>query len=138
VRASRLVLSVIMVSLVVAAYAASARAEIRVEGSAANVHVNARDATAADVLAALTERFGLRVRGTVGDRRIDSDFDGPLRRVIARVLDGYNYVIRTRGDGLEVMVLDTASPNAVPPPIYAPPSPSRSGAAPASPGRARP
>jgi len=76
----------------------------------------------ADVLAALAERFGLRVRGTVGDRRISADFDGSLRRVIARVLDGYNYVIRTRGDGLEVMVLDAASPNAVPPPVYAPPT----------------
>ena len=121
-RAFRLVLSVIMMSLVVVAHAASARAEIRVEGPASDVRVDARDATVADVLAALAERFGLRVRGTVGDRRVSADFEGPLRRVIARVLDGYNYVIRTRGDGLEVMVLDIASPNAVPPPIYAPPT----------------
>jgi hypothetical protein len=112
----------IMLPLLIAAYAASARAEIRVEGSALNVRVDARDATVAEVLAALTGRFGLRVRGTVGDRRISADFAGSLRRVIARVLEGYNYVIRTRGDVLEVMVMDTASPNALPPPLYAPPT----------------
>jgi len=112
----------IMLPLLIAAYAASARAEIRVEGSALNVRVDARDATVAEVLAALTGRFGLPVRGTVGDRRISADFAGSLRRVIARVLEGYNYVIRTRGDVLEVMVMDTASPNALPPPLYAPPT----------------
>ena len=108
--------------LLIAAHAASARAEVRVEGAASNLHLDARDATVADVLAVLAERFGLRVRGAVGGRRISGDFDGPLRRVIARVLDGNNYVIRTRGDGLEVMVLDAASPNAVPPPMHAPPT----------------
>jgi hypothetical protein len=113
---------VIVVPLLIAAHVASACAEIRVEGVASNLHLDARDATVADVLAVLAERFGLRVRGTVGGRRISADFDGSLRRVIAHVLDGYNYVIRTRGDGLEVMVLDPASPNAVPAPIYAPPT----------------
>ena len=108
-----------MVLLVIAAHAAAAHAEIRIEGSASSVRVEARDATVADVLAALAGRFALRVRGTAGDRRIISaDFDGPLRRVIARVLDGYDYVIRARGDGLEVMVLGTASSNAVASPVY--------------------
>jgi hypothetical protein len=107
-----------MVLLVIAAHAASARAEIRIEGSASSVRVEARDATVADVLAALAERFALHVRGAAGDRRISADFDGPLRRVIGRVLEGYDYVIRTSGDGLEVMVLGAASSNAVAPPVY--------------------
>jgi hypothetical protein len=111
-----------MMPLLIAAHAVSVRAEIRVAGSASNVHVDARDATVADVLAALAERFGLHVRGPVGDRRISATFDGSLRRVVGRVLDGYDYVIRTRGDTLEVMVLGTASPNAVLPPVYAPPT----------------
>lgn len=107
-----------MVLLVIAAHVASARAEIRIEGSASSVRVEARDATVADVLAALAKRFALRVRGTAGNRRINADFDGPLRRVIARVLQGYDYVIQARGDRLEVMVLESASPNAVAPPVY--------------------
>ena len=90
---------VIVAPLLIAAHVASACAEIRVEGSASSVHVDARDATVADVIAALAERFSLRVRGAVGDRRISADFDGSLRQVIARVLDGYNYVMQTRGDG---------------------------------------
>ena len=108
----------IMVPLLIAAHTALARAEIQIKGSASNVHVDARDATVADVLAALAEHFGLRVLGTVRDRRISADFDGSLRQVIRRVLDGYNYVIGPRGDGIQVMVLGTASSEAVPPPLY--------------------
>jgi hypothetical protein len=110
-----------MVPLLVAAHIALARGEIRVDGSASNVHVDVRDAAAAEVLAAIAERFALRVHGTVVDRRISGNFDGPLRQVIARVLDGYDYVIRTRDGALEeVIVLNAASPHAAAPPIYAP------------------
>ena len=108
----------IIVPLMIAAHTALAHAEIHIKGSASNVHVDARDATVADVLAALAEHFGLRVLGTVRDRRISADFDGSLRQVIKRVLDGYNYVIGPRGDGVEVMVLGTASSEAVAPPLY--------------------
>ena len=111
-----------MVPLMLAAHTAFARAEIHIKGSASNVHVDARDATVADVLAALAERFGLSVRGTVRDRRISADLDGSLRQVIKSVLDGYNYVIVPRGDVIEVMVLGTASSQAVPPPLYAVPT----------------
>jgi hypothetical protein len=122
VRSYWMMARVMIVPLVLAAYAAPARAEIRVEGSASDLHIDARDAPVADVLGALAKRFGLRIRGTVGDRHISADFDGSLHRVIARVLDGYDYVIRTRGEGMEVTVLGTASSHAVPSPIYAPPT----------------
>ena len=95
----------IMVPLLIAAHTALARAEIHIKGSASNVNVDARDATVADVLAALAAHFGLRVLGTVGDRRISANFDGSLRQVIKRVLDGYGdprhtYARRrNRGDG---------------------------------------
>ena len=69
----------------------------------------ARDATVAELLAALGERFGLHYRGTTGSRGLTATFEGPLRRVLARVLDGYNYVILSRGDGLEVIVLNARS-----------------------------
>ena len=121
-RARALTAYAIIVPLLITAYAASARAEIQVEGSAAHVRVHAQDAAAADVLAALAARFGLRVRGTIRDRRISGDLTGPLRRVIARVLEGDDYVIRTRGDGIEVTVLGTASTIAVPAPIYRAPT----------------
>jgi len=53
---------------------------------------------------------------------VTATFAGPLRRVVARVLDGYNYVIESRGDDLEVIVLSTTSPHAVAPPVVAPPT----------------
>jgi len=97
-------------------------AEVRIEGQAANVRVEAHDATVADILAALGERFGLHYRGTPAGGAVTATLEGPLRRVVARVLDGHSYVIQNRGDGLEVILLGTGSPRAVVPPPIAPPT----------------
>ena len=109
-------------ALLAALHGSSIRAEIRIEGDAADVRVEARDATVAEILATLGERFALHYRGTPGSRSVTANFEGPLRRVVARVLDGYNFVIRERGDGLDVTVLNTSSPYAVPAPPFAPPT----------------
>lgn len=111
-----------IVPLLTAVHIALARAEIRIEGSALNVRVEARDASVADVLTALARRFGVRVRGTADNRRVSAKLEGSLRQVITRVLDGHNYVIRAYGDALEVMILTAGSPYAVPAPVIAPPS----------------
>jgi hypothetical protein len=100
----------------------SLRAEVRVQGQAGDVRVEAHGATVAEILAALAERFALRYRGTTGSEGVTATFDGSLRSVVGRVLDGYNYFIVTRGDGLEVVVLGAASSHAVPAPVYAPPT----------------
>jgi hypothetical protein len=100
----------------------SLRAEVRVQGQAGDVRVEAHGATVAEILAALGERFALRYRGTTGSDGVTATFDGSLRYVVGRVLDGYNYFIETRGDGLEVVVLGAASSHAVPAPVYAPPT----------------
>jgi len=106
----------------VALPANSLRAAVRVQGQAGDVRVEAHDATVAEILAALGERFALRYRGTTGSDGVTATFDGPLRYVVGRVLDGYNYFIETRGDGLEVVVLGAASSDPVPAPVYAPPT----------------
>ncbi|WP_426615891.1 hypothetical protein [Bradyrhizobium sp. McL0616] len=100
----------------------SLRAEVRVQGQAGNVRVEARDATVAEILAALSERFALRYRSATGSGNVTATFEGPLRRVVGRVLDGYNYIIETRGDVLEVVVLGAASSQAVPATVFAPPT----------------
>ena len=101
--------------LLAAVHCDCVRAEIRVQGRADDVRVEARDATVADILTALGEQFALRFRGTTGSRGVTATFEGPLRRVVARVLDGYDYVIETRGDGLNVIVLNAGSPVAAAP-----------------------
>jgi hypothetical protein len=124
-RARSIVLS-IAAALLAALNCNGVRAEVRVQGDAGDVLLEARDATVADILAALGERFALHYRGTPQSRGLTLTFEGPLRRVVARALDGYNYVIRERADGLEVIVLSTTSPYAVPAPPFAPPTvPSR-------------
>jgi hypothetical protein len=100
----------------------SAQAEIRVQGPADDVRLEARDATVGEILAALGERFALRYRGTPDDHGVTATFEGPLRRVVVRVLAGYNFVIAAHGGGLEVIVLSAGSPHAVPAPVFAPPT----------------
>jgi hypothetical protein len=90
-------------------------ADVRVQGSADAVRVEARDATGTEILAALAGRFALSYRGST-DSRFNGTFKGPLREVVKRVLDGYNYVINTRDNGLDVVVVGPTSGVAVPPP----------------------
>jgi hypothetical protein len=85
------------------------RAEILVQGRIDAVRLEARDATVADILAALGARFELRFRGPTRNRPITATYEGPLRRIVARVLDGYDYVIEPRGAGIEVIVLSSGS-----------------------------
>ena len=108
--------------LLAALHCNDVRAEVRVQGEMRDVRVEAHDASVGEILAALGERFGLRYRGTLGSGGITATIEGPLRQVVARVLAGYNYVIAARSDGLEVIVLSTGSPYAVPAPVIAPPT----------------
>ena|SRR5690348_7579482 len=112
--------------LLAALHCNCARAEVRVQGDVREVRVEARDATVGEILAALGERFALHYRGTMGGGGVTATFEGPLRRVVARVLEGYDYVIQARGDRLDVFVLSAGSRYAVPAPVFAPPTvPSR-------------
>jgi len=121
-RRMRLIALPIAGLLLAALRCSNVHAEVRVEGEARDLRLEARDATVDEILAALGERFALRYHGISGGRAVTANFEGPLRRVVARVLEGYNFVIRERGDGLDVTVLNTSSPYAVPAPAFAPPT----------------
>ena len=100
-----------IVGLILAAlHPSSARAEVSVQGPATDVRVEAHDATVADILTALGGRFELHFRGLPAGRPVTATFAGPLRRVLARVLDGYDYVIESQGNGVEVIVLGAGAP----------------------------
>jgi hypothetical protein len=105
--------------LLAALNASSVRAEVSVQGPATDVRVEARGATVAEILAALGERFELRFRGQPANRPVTATFAGPLRRVLARVLDGNDYVIESRGTGVEVIVLGVGAPRQALPPVPA-------------------
>jgi hypothetical protein len=108
--------------LLAALFCNCAHGEVRVQGDVRDVRVEVRDATVAEILAALAERFALRYRGSPGNGGITATFEGPLRRVVTHVLAGHNYVIAARGGGLEVIVLGAGSAAAVPAPMFAPPT----------------
>jgi len=103
----RLVFAALLASL----SAHSARAEIHLQGQIEAVSLKADDASVEDVLAALHARFGLVYRSTSAlTRHITATFEGPLSRVLPRVLDGYDFVIKNNGTTIEVVVLSAGSP----------------------------
>jgi len=91
-------------------------AEIRVQGSEDAVRVEAHDATRSEILAALAGRFTLSYHGATDSRGLTATFEGQLREVVKRVLEGYNYVINAKDDGLDVIVVSPESTAAIPPP----------------------
>lgn len=74
------------------------------------------DASIDEVFAALGARFGLRYRGSAAlSHQLTGIYEGSLRRVVARVLEGYNFIVKTSAGSIEVVVLDPARREAIPP-----------------------
>jgi len=105
--------------LVAAVHGSCARAEIRVQGPTNAVRVEANGATVVEILAALGAHYPVRYRGIPESGGVIQTLEGPLRRVLVRVLQGNDFVIKGGRDGLEVIVLSRGSPAAAPPVIPA-------------------
>ena len=110
----------------------AARAQVSVDGRPDAVHVEARDATLREVFDALQTRFGLSYRTDDAlETRKTGIFDGPLQRVTARMLEGYDFAMKVTPQGVDVLVLRqnevsdktiaSATPAAMPP--KGPPAP---------------
>jgi hypothetical protein len=84
----------------------AARAQVRVDGRPDAVHIEARDATLREVFDALQTKFNLRYRSDDAlEVRRTGVFDGPLPRVTARILDGYDFAMKVTPQGIDVLVL---------------------------------
>jgi hypothetical protein len=84
----------------------AARAQVSVDGRPDAVHIEARDATLREVFDALQTKFGLRYRTNDAlDTRKTGIFEGPLQRVTARMLDGYDFAMKVTPQGIDVLVL---------------------------------
>ncbi len=87
----------------------SARAEARISGAPDAVRVEAQDASVDEVMAALVASFDLRYRSPASlTRRVTGTYEGSLQQVVARLLDGYNFVLRTGSEGVEAWVYGAA------------------------------
>ena len=94
-------------------------AETRLTGQVDAIRMEARDASIEDVLTALGATYGLRFRTeTPLGAHITGTFTGPLVKVVAQVLDGYNYVSKSANGIVEVAVVGARQ--AVPSPATLP------------------
>jgi len=89
------------------ASATSLRAAVSVNGNSAFVHLEASNAPISEVLSALETAFHIRHRTSVPlDQAISGTYRGPLRRVLSRVLDGFNYYVADAAEGgMEITVV---------------------------------
>jgi hypothetical protein len=105
--------------LLAALHGNCARAEIRVHGPVDDVRVEANGASLVEILAALGAHYPVRYRGIPGSGGVRQRVEGPLRRVLVRLLQGNDFVIKGGGDGLEVIVLSREASTPTPPAVPA-------------------
>ncbi len=100
----------------------TAHAEVHIEGNPAAVHVTARGDSVGDVLSALGVAFKLRHRSAIElDAAANPTYAGPIERVIANLLDGFNYAVKTsQGTTTEIIVFGRRGEVAIPPPAPKP------------------
>jgi hypothetical protein len=95
--------------------ASIASADVRVQGDVAAVQIEAKQSQISEVLSALGPALNVRYRTAISlDGAIDGTFKGPLRDVLSRVLDGFNYFVKAERDRIEVIVLGKRGEHAVP------------------------
>ena len=85
-----------------------ALASAQVSGTAQSVSVDAQNSTLKEVLSALGRNFHLQLQSSANlDKPISGTYHGSLQRIVARLLEGYNFIIQTNQGGLQVTVLGT-------------------------------
>src|SRR5262245_58793475 len=88
----------------------SVLAEMQVRGSPEAVRIEARDAPVEEILAALSRSFGMHYQLLAKlDKRVSGTYVGPLPRVLSRILDGYNFILKTDNGSIAVTVVGTPS-----------------------------
>jgi hypothetical protein len=87
---------------------------LHVQGSPAAVHLEARQTTIAQVLSALTTAYDMSYNASIPlDRVLDGTYTGSLRRVVSRVLQGYNFAIEQEDAKLTVVIFDKGGEQAI-------------------------
>jgi hypothetical protein len=114
---------------VVVAMAGTVHAEVRVDGNATALQLDADRSNVGEVLSALETACGLRIKTSMAlDRPVSGTYTGSPAKILSRVLQGYNYVIRYEANEIELTVVghgdrDAARARPLPPP---PPNPAMS------------
>jgi hypothetical protein len=95
---------------------APANADIRVDGDLRALQVRASGDSLADVLARFDTLFAVKLRSSIPLKsEVSGSYSGSLSQVVARLLDGYNYVIKIDRDLTEILVFGRAGEAAIAP-----------------------
>jgi hypothetical protein len=85
-------------------------ADAAVSGSMESAQIEARHSSVEEVLNALSKVFPIRYRSSIElSHAVSGTFKGPALKIIARLLEGYDYVVRQTAAGeFEVRVIKLA------------------------------
>jgi hypothetical protein len=87
---------------------ASALAAVQVSGNPQAVSITAQNTSIEEILSALVQEFNLHYSSSVNlERRITGTYQGSLRRVLTRILEGYNFVVKMSDGRIQLTVLGT-------------------------------
>jgi hypothetical protein len=88
-------------------------AETKIEGQADDLQVHADNAPIKEIFEALSARFNLTYNFAPSTGRILSGlYSGSLKQVVARVLDGNDYVLGVVDDHIRIIVLNASNAEA--------------------------
>lgn len=102
-RSARVVALSLLVMIKLTAIPSHASAQTRVEGQPSALSVQVDNAPLNEILDALGRDFNVKYRAAPpGGRNLSGVYSGTLPQVLARVLDGYDYIIEAFDDGIRV------------------------------------
>jgi hypothetical protein len=85
---------------------AAAHAEFQIEGSVAELRVEATQTPIEEIFSALNAIYGVTIAATVlPDQSVTGIYTGSLQRVVAQLLDRYDYVLTVSPDRIEISFL---------------------------------
>jgi len=86
----------------------SALAGAKVSGSPEAVSIEAQNTSIEEILAALGHEFNVHYRSSADLKtQITGTYEGSLRHVVTRILEGHNFIVKSSPGGIEVTVLGT-------------------------------
>jgi hypothetical protein len=100
----------LLAAAVLCAAAAPAAAEVRVtDADGGQLVIEAHDATVQEILDALGQTRTIRFEASEAlSRRVTGTYAGRPQRVLSRILDGYDHVIRSTSSGIQIDVVGAA------------------------------
>jgi hypothetical protein len=99
----------------------AARAEVRVEGNSAAIRITTSQDSIGNVLTALGPTFNVQHRSAITlDAAANPTYSGTIERVIANLLDGFNYIVKKNPERTEILILGRRGEVAIPPPAPKP------------------